>query len=183
MSDKVLIHIDLQQAIRMGIRFFLVSKPTAASHSSRPSLHYSDSPSSQIRPPLPTETPISTKYKNKLTWIITPGNEFGFLPPECFSKVEVVRIRRKVLSTLNQMVVKQKPSNEKKEVNLDSNMGSTVVASKYRVVDTRSERGMNELVEVTEKNLDQFYIDLPIDRQSRVVHSDLRKEALAIFSA
>jgi hypothetical protein len=42
---------------------------------------------------------------------------------------------------------------------------------------------MNEHVEVTEKDMDQFFVDLPIDRQSRVVHPDLKKEALTILSA
>jgi len=61
-------------------------------------------------------------------------------------------------------------------------LGSAAVASKYRAVDTRSERGMNEPVKVTGRNLDQFYIDL-FDHQSRVVYSDLKKEALAVLSA
>ena len=177
----------------MGIRFYLASKPTPSIRDSRPTLHssatVSDSPSSpggQIRPPALTETPIGTHYNNKLTWIITPGNEFGFLPPECFSKVEVVRIKRKLLWTLDEGVVEQKPSDEnEEEAVLDSDIDSESAedATKYMAVDTRSERGMNEHVEVTEKNLDQFFLDLPIDNQSRVVHSDLKKEALTILSA
>jgi len=34
-----------------------------------------------------------------------------------------------------------------------------------------------------EKDLDQFFIDLPSDYQSRVMDSDLKKEALSILSA
>lgn len=188
MSNKVFIHINVKRAIGMGIRFYLASKPTPSSRSSRASLHssapdLSDSPSSsgsQIQPPSPTETPIGTHSKNKLTWIITPGNEFGFLPPECFGKVEVVGIRREVLFTSKEAVVKQKPNDKEEEMILDSGMESAEDATKSMAVDTR---GMIDYVDVTEKNLDQFFIDLPIDHQSRAVHSDLKKEALTILSA
>jgi hypothetical protein len=96
--------------------------------------------------------------------------------------VEVVRIRRKVLFTLNEEVVKRKPSSKEK-ANLDSGIESAEDATNDMAVDTSTERSMNEHVEVTEKDLDQFFVDLPIDRQSRVVHPDLKEEALAILSA
>jgi hypothetical protein len=120
-----------------------------------------------------------------LIWIITPGNEFGFLPPECFSKVELVKIRRKVLFTLNEGVVKQKPRDEKEEeAILDSNMELAKVATNSNTgSETRLKRDMNEHVEATEKDLDQFFIDLPIDQQSQAVDSDLKKEALSVLSA
>jgi len=191
LSNIILIHINVNRAIDMGIRFYLASKPSPSLNRPRASLHSSttdsdppSSPGSQIRPPSPTETPIGTPlYKNKLTWIITPGNEFGFLPPGCFGKVEQVRVRRKVLFTLKEGVVEQKPSNKEEEAIQASDMKSAEEATKYMAVDTRSKKGMNELVEVTGKNLDQFFVDLPIDHQSRVVHPDLKKEALAILSA
>ena len=136
----------------------------------------SNSPSSPGWPFLPR--------KNKLTWILTPGNEFGFLPPECFSRVEVVRVKRRVLWTSDEGVVEQEPSAEsEEEATLDSDMESTEDVMNYMAVDTRSGRGYEkEHAEVTEKHLDQFFIDVPIDRQARVVHSDLKKEALAVLS-
>lgn len=192
LSKNVLIHINVRRAIHMGIRFYLASKPSPSLRSSSASLNssapdLSDSPSapgSQIRPPSPpTETPIGILYyKNRLTWIITPGNEFGFLPPECFRKVEFVKIRRKVLHTLEEGVVKQKPGDEKQEEEAiqDLDMESARDATKSG---TSSEGGMIKHLEITEKNLDQFFIDLPTDHQSRLVHSDLKKEALKALSA
>ena len=171
----------------MGIRFSLASKPSPSIFRSRPSLHFaatdSDSFSTsgyQFRPPPPTDN--ITNHKHKMTWIITPGNEFGFLPPECFSKVEVVRVRRKVLFTLEEGFVEKKPRSENEEAILNPDMVSGEDATKSLAVDTISEGGMNDYEDVAEKNLDQFYIDLPTD-QSQLVHSDLKKEALNIFSA
>lgn len=162
--------------MRLGIRFFFASKPSPTFYTSRASFSPS-SRSLEIRsPPSPIDEPSGTPYfKNKLTWIITPGNEFGFLPPECFGKVEVIRIRRNLL-LIEEVKRKPKPM---KVVNLDSE--SAKDATKDMAVDTRTET-MNEHVEVTEKEMDQFYVDLPADRQSRVVHSELKKEALAILS-
>lgn len=104
------------------------------------------------------------------------------MPPECFSKVEVVRVRRKVLFTLEEGFVEKKPRSENEEAILNPDMVSGEDATKSLAVDTISEGGMNDYEDVAEKNLDQFYIDLPTD-QSQLVHSDLKKEALNIFSA
>ena len=177
LSKQVLIHIDVKHAIRMGIRFFLASRPSPSLRSSRAALHSSatgpDSPSSLAK------SLIATKYKNRLTWITTPGNESGFLPPECFSKVEVVKIKRKVLWTSDEGVVEQKPGDENEEETiLDSEMESAEDATKYMAVDSRLD--MTEDVEITERELDQFFIDLPINHQT---HSDTKKEALTILSA
>ena len=172
----------------MGIQFYLVSKPSPSIQNSRAALRSfardSDFPSGpdQNQPPSPTE-PYVTHHKNKWTWIITPGNKSGFLPPECFSKVEVVRVERKVLWTSDEEVVEQGPSDEnEEEAILDSDMESAEDAGKYTAVDTTSESGLTEHVKITEGDMDQFFIDLPID-QTRVVNSDLKKEALTILSA
>ena len=176
----------------MGIRFYLASKPSPSLQDSRATLHRSatdsnspSDPGSPNRPPSLTESPAATRYKNRLTWIITPGNESGFLPPECFSSVEVVRVKRKVLWTPVQGVVEQEPSDEnEEEANLDSDTNSAEDATDYMAVDTRLERGYKtEHVEITERDLDQFFIDLPIDHQTRMLDSDLKKEALTILSA
>lgn len=171
MSDQVLIHINVKHAMGMGIRFFFASKPAPTFYTSRASLRSDSDPPSGPGfhigpPPSPIERPPGTPYhRNKLTSIITPGNEFGFLPLECLGKVELVRIRRKVLFSVDKGV-KQKPIYKK---NLDSDIESAEDATK----------DMNEHVEVTEKEMDQFYVDLPIDRKS---HSELKEEALAILS-
>lgn len=134
----------------------------------------------QMQPPSPT----TTTYKNRSTLILTPGNEFGFLPPECFTKVEVVRVKRKVLWTFDEEAegaVGQEQSDKKKEgAILDSNMKDVTECT---TADTSREgEHRSEHEEFPERELDQFFIDLPIDHQARMVHPDLRKEALAVFS-
>ena len=81
---------------------------------------------------------------------------FGFLPPECFSGVEVVRVKRKILWTSDQVVVEQEPSDgNEEEAILDWDTESVEDATKYMAVDTRSERGhTTKHVEVIERDLD-----------------------------
>ena len=136
----------------MGTPFHFASKPSPSLQNSRATLHSSatdsnshSSSGSPNRPPSLTDSPVVTHYKNilRLTWIITPGNEFGFLLLECFIGVEVVRVKRKVLWTSNQGAVEQEPSNENEE-ELEAILGSDT--------ESGSERGyMTEHVEVTER--------------------------------
>ena len=195
-STQVLIHIDVKHAIELGIRFFITSRPSPFSapptpSSLHPSTAHSNLPSQTTHldrqvPPPQTKSPSAATYQYKYTKILTPGNEFGFLPPECFSKVEVVRVKRKVLWALNEQAVEQKQNDKNKEdAILDSDMGSVedVGVGEYIAIDTRPKRGYKtNHVEATEKSLDQFFVDLPVDHQTRVVHPDLKQEALAVFS-
>ena len=173
----------------MGIQFYFASKPSPVSLPT-PSRHDSPTlstgaalhstttdPNSTSRPPSLTKSPIATK--NRVTWIVTPGNEFGLLPPECFIKVEVVRIKNKVLWTSDEGVVEQEPSDENEEETiLDSDMESAEDLMNYTAVVKRGYKTKH--VDVTEQDLDQFFTDFPTDR---AVHSDLKKEALAALSA
>jgi hypothetical protein len=155
LTAQVFIHINIWHAITMGIPFSYASKPSFSTHNLRADVTNSDSPDSQLRQPPLTKSIIS-HFKQKLTWIITPGNNFGFLPPECFSKVEFITIKRKVLWTSDEggAVLEQEP--------------------KY-MASPKTKRTTSK------KDLDQFF-DFPKYRR-RVVHSDLKKEARAIFSA
>ena len=98
--------------------------------------------------------------------------------------MEVVRVKRKVLWTSEKGVMEPEPRDENEEETiLDLDMESAEDATKYMAVDTRSEREhMTEHVEITERDLDQFFTDPPIDHQTQEVHSDLKKEALTILS-
>lgn len=209
MSTQVLIHIDVRHAVDMGIRFFLSSRPSPFSAPPIPSLHnwhtsgrasslashssvtgsnnfssrttHSDR---QIQSPSLTNSPTAAAtYKNRSTQILTPGNEFGFLPPECFTKVEVVRVKRKVLWSFDEEAggAEQEQSDKKEEgAILDLDMNSTEDVAKRTTIDTRAGRG--HMTEHVAPHLDQFFIDLPEDHRARVVHPDLKKEAWAIFS-
>lgn len=173
----------------MGIQFYFASKPSPSSlptpsrHdlptlSTGAALHPSTTdPNPTSRPSSLSKSPIATK--NRVTWIVTPGNEFGLLPPECFIKVEVVRIKNKVLWTSDEGVVDQEPSDEnEEEAILDSDMDSAENLMNYTSVVKRGYEAKR--VDVTRQDLDQFFTDLPADR---VVHSDLKKEAMAVLSA
>jgi hypothetical protein len=191
-STQVLIYIDVKHAIDLGIRFFLSSRPSpffappipslyrpifgreASSSASDSSATESDSPSQtthrdrQFQPPPPTKSPTVTTYKNRSTQIITPGNEFGMLPLECFTKVEVVSVKRKVLWPFDEQ--------DKKEE-------SAILGSDMKPAKQVNTRGYwTEDVEDIERDLDQFFVDLPDEYQALEVHPDLRKEALANFS-
>jgi len=92
--------------------------------------------------------------------------------------VEIVRVKRKVLWTLDEetgeAAVEQEQINKEEEgAILDSDTDS----KKYMAVDTRLEGGYRKHMEVTE-SVDQFFID----HQARAVHPGLKKEALAILS-
>ena len=97
LSTQVLIYINVCRAMDMGIRFFVGSKPSP-SLTKAADLYSLDSdppPSSDREIP----SAISSHHKNSLIWFVTPGNEAGLLPPECFSNVELVRIKRRILWT------------------------------------------------------------------------------------
>ena len=199
MSTQVLIYIDVKHAIDMGIQFFVSSRPSPFFAPPMPSLYTPtfgreasslapDSSATESNPPSPTtlqdrqfqppprtKSPTTTTYKNRSTQILTPGNEFGFLPLECFTKVEVIRVKRKVLWPFDEQ--------DKKEES--AILGSDMKSAKHvTTVNTRPRRGYwTENVEVIERDLDQFFVDLPDDSRTSEVHPDLRKEALAIFSA
>jgi hypothetical protein len=100
-STQVLIHINVRRAMDMGIRFFAASKPSPSITKSADLYSLdSDSPPSQDCETSSLPSPIksiASRYKNSLMWFVTPGNEFGLLPPECFSKVELVKTKRKIL--------------------------------------------------------------------------------------
>ncbi|KAF8813018.1 hypothetical protein BYT27DRAFT_7251367 [Phlegmacium glaucopus] len=114
-TTQVLIHVDVKRAIDMGIRFFLSSRPSPFFAPPMPSLPHnrlaspssSNSPSQTTRlgrqnhAPLRANSPSATSYIHRSTQILTPGNDFGFLPPEYFTRVEVVRVKHKVLWTLD----------------------------------------------------------------------------------
>jgi len=90
--------------------------------------------------------------------------------------VEIVSVKRKVLWSFDEEAggaVQEQSEKEEGAI-----MKSTEDVTKYTTIDTRPKRGYwTEHVA-----LDQYFIDIPEDHQSRVVHTDLKKEALAIFS-
>lgn len=89
--------------------------------------------------------------------------------------MEVVRIKRKLLWPSDDAGEMQESDDGEGNMVLDSDM-----AVKKQMTVTRPER--QHRTKISERALDQFFIDLPNDHQTREVHPDLKKEALAIFS-
>ena len=122
MDQSLLIHINVCRAMDMGIRFFVGSKPS-------PSLTKAADLYSLDSDPPPAQTTKSHRHhrspliRNSLTWFVIPGNEAELLPPECFSNVGVVRIKRKITiwtPLAVEGVLEREPSDKNKEEILDS---------------------------------------------------------------
>ena len=92
--------------------------------------------------------------------------------------MEIIKVKRKVLWSFDEEAggaVQEQSEKEEGAI-----MKSTEDVTKYTTIDTRPKRGYR--TEHVAPHLNQYFIDIPEDHQSRVVHPDLKKEALAIFS-